>query len=72
MPKYKQPIRCRWVYKIKYKSIGEVERFKIRLVAKGYSKQEGLDDQETFSPVAAMVTRRAFIPNGCLQCLPSS
>ncbi|XP_075097853.1 putative mitochondrial protein AtMg00820 [Nicotiana tabacum] len=61
IPKRKVPIGCRWVYKIKYKSNGEVERFKARLVARDYSQQEGLDYQETFSLVVKMVTVRAII-----------
>lgn len=50
IPKGKAPIGCKWVYKIKHKSDGIVERYKVRLVSKGYSQQEGLDYQETFSP----------------------
>nr|XP_009787908.1 PREDICTED: uncharacterized protein LOC104235787 [Nicotiana sylvestris] len=45
--------------RIKYQANGEVERFKARLVAKGYNQQEGLE--ETFSPVAKMVTVRSVI-----------
>jgi len=38
-----KPIGCIWVYKLKHRSDGSVERHKVRLVAKGFSQIEGLD-----------------------------
>ena len=56
-----KPIGCKWVYRIKYKSNGEVDKYKERLVDKGLSQQKGIDYDETFSPTTKWNTIRTTI-----------
>ena len=61
LPPDKNALGCKWVYNIKHNSDGTVERLKARLVIFGNHQVEGIDYNETFAPVAKMVTVRAFL-----------
>ncbi|RVW71665.1 Retrovirus-related Pol polyprotein from transposon TNT 1-94 [Vitis vinifera] len=52
LPKGIKTIGCKWIFKTKHDSKGNVERYNARLVAKGYTQKEGIDYKETFSPVS--------------------
>ena len=55
-PPGKKPVGCRWVYIVKYKADGTIERFKARLIAKGYTQTYGIDYTYTFALVAKINT----------------
>nr|GEY22800.1 putative reverse transcriptase, RNA-dependent DNA polymerase, Gag-polypeptide of LTR copia-type [Tanacetum cinerariifolium] len=56
LPSDRKAIRSKWVLKIKYKSSGEIERYKARLFAIGFNQKEGIDFDETFSLIVKIVT----------------
>jgi len=51
-----KPIPCKWVFKLKMDAQGSVARYKARLVVQGFRRQEGVDYNEVFAPVAKFVT----------------
>jgi hypothetical protein len=61
IPKGAKTVGCKWVYKIKRDSKGNIDRFKTRLVTKGFTQREGIDYNETFSPVSSMDSFRIII-----------
>lgn len=61
LPEGKKPIKCKWVFKQKVNAAGELERFRARLVAKGFSQKYGVDYFETFSPVISYPALRLLI-----------
>ena len=61
LPSRKSAISCKWVYKIKTRLDGTVDRYKTRLVAKGFTREFGIDYEDTFAPVARLSFVRTLI-----------
>ncbi|GJT27321.1 retrovirus-related pol polyprotein from transposon TNT 1-94 [Tanacetum coccineum] len=56
-----KPIGVKWLYKTKLNELGKVDKYKARLVVKGYAQWEGVDYNEVFAPVAQWDTIRTLI-----------
>ncbi|GJW23155.1 putative ribonuclease H-like domain-containing protein [Tanacetum coccineum] len=61
LPKGKRAIRTKWVYRNKKDERGIVVRNKARLVAQGYTQEEGIDYDEVFAPVTRIEAIRLFL-----------
>ncbi|KAH9715988.1 hypothetical protein KPL71_021282 [Citrus sinensis] len=60
-PLHKKTIGVKWVYRTKLNADGSVNKFKTRLVVKGYAQLFGVDFSETFAPVAWLDTIRLLL-----------
>ncbi|GJR94670.1 ribonuclease H-like domain-containing protein [Tanacetum coccineum] len=49
LPIRRKAIGSKWVWKIKYKPNGEIERYKARVVAKAFNQREGIDRADEIS-----------------------
>ncbi|GJQ91434.1 putative ribonuclease H-like domain-containing protein [Tanacetum coccineum] len=61
LPNGKRPIGTKWVSKNKKDERGIVIKNKARLVAQGYTQEEGIDYDEVFAPVARIEAIRLFL-----------
>ncbi|KAE8686612.1 Methyl esterase 17 [Hibiscus syriacus] len=61
LPQGRKPIGNKWVFKIKRNGDDQVERYRARLVVKGYAQKEGIDFNEIFSPVVRLTTVRVVL-----------
>ena len=54
LPDERRAIENKWIFKKKTDADGNVTIYKARLVAKGYQQVQGVDYDETFSPIAKL------------------
>ncbi|KAL0430542.1 UNVERIFIED_CONTAM: Retrovirus-related Pol polyprotein from transposon TNT 1-94 [Sesamum radiatum] len=63
-------IGCKWIFKKKLKPDGSVDKFKARLVANGFKQKEGIDNFDTYYPLARLTTIRVLIALASVYSLP--
>jgi hypothetical protein len=59
--KSKDVVSSKWLFKIKHAADGSIEKYKERFVARGFSQKEGIEYEETFTPVARYTSMRTII-----------
>lgn len=69
LPSGRKAIGCRWVFKLKRKQDGSVDRAKARLVAKGFSQCFGLDFNQVFAPTTKWAALRAIFALAAIEDL---
>ena len=69
LPPGREAIGSKWVYKVKHKADGTIERFKARLVAQGFSQRPGFDYLETFAATMRWSTLRIILALAAIEDL---
>jgi transposase InsO family protein len=60
-PMNRNVVDSKWVFRVKKNAGGEIEKWKARLVARGFSQVYGVDYFETFAPVARLASIRSIL-----------
>ncbi|CAI7756352.1 unnamed protein product [Closterium sp. NIES-54] len=67
LPEGRKAITSKWLFKIKSDADGKIERYKSRLVAKGYQQKEKVDYKELFAPVVKPTTLRTLLVGAAIK-----
>ena len=63
-PAGKKVIKSKWVFRVKTNELGEIEKYRARVVAKGFSQVEGIEYDQTFSPTVRFESIRQLVAMG--------
>jgi hypothetical protein len=61
LPADRKALPSRWVFKLKRTQDGAVDKYKSRIVAKGFMQKEGVDYTEVFAPGSSLSTLRLLL-----------
>ncbi|CAI7911184.1 unnamed protein product [Closterium sp. NIES-54] len=67
LPEGRKAITSKWLFKIKSNADGKIERYKSRLVAKGYQQKEKVEYKELFAPVVKPTTLRTLLAGAAIK-----
>ncbi|CAI5482024.1 unnamed protein product [Closterium sp. Yama58-4] len=67
LPEGRTAITSKWLFKIKSDADGKIERYKSRMVAKGYQKKENVDYKELFAPMVKPTTLRTLLAGAAIK-----
>ncbi|CAI7890590.1 unnamed protein product [Closterium sp. NIES-53] len=67
LPEGRKAITSKWLFKIKSDADGKIERYKSRLVAKGYQQKEKVDYKDLFAPVVKPTTLRTLLAGAAIK-----
>ena len=65
-----QPVSCKWIFKVKHRPDGSIERHKSRVVAREFTQEHEIDYDENFAPIAQMTTVRTLLTVAAVQYWP--
>ena len=69
LPPGSRPLGYKWIFKRKMKADGTIDKYKARLVIKGYRQKEGLDYFDTYYPVTRITSIKMILSIAALRNL---